>query len=128
MGKSTAGKITAASLAAERQKKSKLTSEQFTVGSKDWQLCPICTGYFASSKWNLKVGAKKVPICAWCFSRGGKFLILFIQFVEAYAVRSCEADDMDRVSNPCKCGPCVAGRLLAYREQVVGTQVSPIKG
>lgn len=103
-------------------------SQQFLAGTKDWTMCPICTGYFeAPGKWRLKVGAAKVPICAWCFGRGGKFMILFIQFVEAYANRACEADDMDRVSEPCKCGSCVARRLIAYREQVVGTQVAPIK-
>lgn len=124
--RSTKGKVTAASLAEER--KSKLTSRQFTVGELDWKMCPICTGRYASDKWTLKVGANKINICAWCFGRGGKFLILFIQFVEAFASRPCEADDMDRKVEPCKCAPCVARRIMAYREQIVGTQISPIKG
>lgn len=129
--KSTAGKITAASLAAEREargnKKSKLTSQQFTVGDANWQLCPICTGYFVPGQFRLTVGTQKIEICAWCFGRGGKFLLLFIQFVEQYSNRSCEIDDMDRMVEKCKCGPCVARLLLDYRDKVVGVQVAPIK-
>lgn len=99
---------------------------------KEWATCPICTGRFVTNgsttgrAYTLTVGAGKVPICAWCHTRGGKFMILFIQFVEQFGKKCCERG-LVITGVSCKCPPCTARRILQYRNKLVGHQVSPVK-
>lgn len=110
--------------------KNKRTAEAFD--GRNWVPCPICSGrYVDYNRKKLKVGANKVSICPWCFTRGGKYLILFIQFVEQFGKRPCESGYVLPYSQEaleCKCPPCTANKILNYRTRLVGTQVAPVKG
>lgn len=100
--------------------------KEFQFNAADYQRCPVCQG-LCKLPW--KFPPKNFPhaMCPWCFSRGGKFLILFIQIVEALARRTCE-NDIHGPAMKCKCPPCTSRAVVAYRTRLTGVdQLAPIK-
>jgi len=92
---------------------------------ENWVTCPVCLGRYVSKyqgRWKVGFKNKKVPVCAWCSSRGGSVLILFIQFVEHLSTEPCETDQ-----SGCGCAHCTARMIMSHRAQRVGDQTAPIK-
>jgi len=66
-------------------------------------------------------------MCAWCFSRGGRVLILFIKYMEQMASKECrDPTTIEALKGVCKCPSCTARKLWAYREERFSGQKAPI--
>lgn len=94
-----------------------------SFNEKEWTPCPVCAGLFVDR------GAYKASgysICAWCCSRGGRILVLFIKFVSQFADRACE-HDVHGPADKCKCPPCTARVIMEYRwKRTLGQQAPPL--